>query len=128
MVTKKLIMVVEDNGLNREMLVGILEENYRVLDAENGQEALNLLEQYKDEVALILLDIQMPVMDGYEATRCIRESGHPDAKTVPIVAMTAYAFEEDVRRALEAGMNAHTAKPVNMEKLKELMLRLTGKE
>ena len=77
---------------------------------------------------MIFMDIQMPVMDGYEATRCIRESGHPDAKTVPIVAMTAYAFEEDVRRALEAGMNAHTAKPVNMEKLKELMLRLTGKE
>ena len=124
------VLAAEDNESNAEIITELLKTEGITCDiAENGKEAVERFTKaepgYYD---MIFMDIQMPVMDGYEATRCIRESGHPDAKTVPIVAMTAYAFEEDVRRALEAGMNAHTAKPVNMEKLKELMLRLTGKE
>lgn len=109
MVTKKLIMVVEDNGLNREMLVGILEENYRVLDAENGQEALNLLEQYKDEVALILLDIQMPVMDGY--TFLSRIKADATLSLIPVIVMTQNDSEEDEVDALTHGATDFVSKP-----------------
>ena len=73
---------------------------------------------------MIFMDVQMPVMNGYEATRAIRASAHPLAKTIPIIAMTANAFEEDVQEALAAGMNAHTAKPVDMDKLKASIARL----
>ena len=66
----------------------------------------------------------MPVMNGYEATQAIRASGHPEARTIPIIAMTANAFEEDIQTALAAGMNAHTAKPIDMEKLKVTAARL----
>jgi CheY-like chemotaxis protein len=76
---------------------------------------------------MILLDVQMPVMDGYTAARRIRESQHPEAKTIPIAAMTANAFEEDVRQALQAGMNAHIAKPVDMNLLKETVASLLQK-
>lgn len=123
------ILAAEDNEPNAEIISELLKTEGITCDiAHNGKEALERFEEAKPGYYdMIFMDIQMPVMDGYEATRCIRASGHDDAKTVPIVAMTAYAFEEDVKRALEAGMDAHTAKPVNMEKLKELMVRLTGR-
>jgi CheY-like chemotaxis protein len=73
---------------------------------------------------MIFMDVQMPVMDGYEATRIIRSSQHPEARTIPIIAMTANAFEEDVQTALAAGMNAHTAKPIDMGKLKTTVAQL----
>ena len=70
------------------------------------------------EYDLILMDVQMPVMDGYAATRAIRASGHPSAASVPIIAMTANAFVDDVRDAINSGMDAHVAKPIQMDKLK----------
>lgn len=73
---------------------------------------------------MIFMDIHMPVMDGYEAARRIRRCGHPDAGKIPIVAMTANAFDDDVRKALDAGMNAHVAKPVNIKRLRLLMAEL----
>ena len=69
------------------------------------------------------MDIRMPVMDGYEATRAIRASNHPRAKTIPIIAMTANAFSEDVQKSLEAGMNEHLAKPINPQKLYETLAK-----
>lgn len=95
---------------------------------KNGQEAVDRFERAKaGEFDLIFMDIQMPVMNGYEAARRIRSSKHPDAGTIPMIAMTANAFEEDVQNALEAGMNAHTAKPVDMEKVKEIVMHLRDK-
>ena len=73
---------------------------------------------------MILMDVQMPVMNGYEATRQIRASAHPEAKTIPIAAMTANTFAEDVRNAMDAGMNGHLAKPINMPAVRELVSKL----
>ena len=73
---------------------------------------------------MIFMDVQMPVMNGYEATRAIRASKHPSAKSIPIIAMTANAFDDDVRQALDSGMNAHLAKPIDMEKLKKIIAEL----
>ena len=108
---KKQILVVEDNELNREILCGILSEEYRVLEAENGLAALDMLRKNADDISLILLDIMMPVMNGLEATRAIRSSGRSDY-SVPIIAMTANAYEEDKKECIEAGMNEHIAKPL----------------
>ena len=72
------------------------------------------------------MDVQMPVMNGYEATKAIRTSGRPDAETIPIVAMTANAFAEDVKAALDAGMNAHVSKPVDPDRVLEVLREFTG--
>ena len=77
---------------------------------------------------MIFMDIAMPVMDGYEATGYIRGSSHPDGRTIPIIAMTAYVFDEDVKRALDAGMNAHTAKPIDMENVKLLIKKFRAEK
>ncbi len=119
-VRDKRIMVVDDIEVNRIILVKILSSlGARCDTASNGQEAVAAFEAsspgYYD---LILMDVQMPVMDGYIATRMIRESGHPSAGEIPIIAMTANAFVDDVRDAIEAGMDAHIAKPVQIDKLK----------
>ena len=73
---------------------------------------------------MIFMDIQMPVMNGYDATRAIRKSAHADAKSIRIIAMTANAFDDDVKSALDAGMNAHLAKPIDMDKLKQVVSKL----
>ena len=114
------ILVVDDIEVNRIILVKILSTLGAVCDvAGNGQEAVDKFQQSQPgEYDLILMDVQMPVMDGYEATRTIRASDHPSAKTLPIIAMTANAFVDDVRDAIESGMDAHIAKPVQMDKLK----------
>ena len=89
-----------------------------VLKAWNGKEAIEIFEKSEPgEIDLIMMDIMMPVMGGLEATRKIRTLNRPDAATIPIVAMTANAFSDDIRRSREAGMNEHLSKPLEMEKI-----------
>lgn len=109
------VMLVEDNELNAEIAQFVLEEvGISVTCVENGQLALELFQnQAAGSFDLILMDIMMPVMNGLDATRAIRALNRPDAKTIPIVAMTANAYEDDIRRAREAGMNGHMAKPID---------------
>ena len=92
-------------------------EGYQVTKAYNGQEACEKLKT--GDVQLVLMDIMMPVMDGLTAARTIRALDRQDAKTIPIIAMTANAFREDAERCMEAGMNAHLAKPLDDEKIKQ---------
>ena len=115
----KHVLVVEDNELNRMIITTVLEEQGCLLtEAVNGQEAVDAFEASPEHFFdLILMDVQMPVMGGYEATRCIRQSNHPDAKTVIIFAVTANAFQEDLDKALEAGMNDAITKPLDIAKL-----------
>jgi len=113
------ILLAEDNELNREIATFVLEEEKIVVtQAVDGQHALSLFqkkpEYYYDAV---LMDIMMPNMDGYQATKAIRNCKRKDAGTIPIIAMTANAFEEDKRKAKAAGMNAHLAKPLNVPEL-----------
>jgi len=113
------ILAAEDNDLNAEILTELLEMSGASCDiAKNGQLALERFEQSAPgQYDLILMDVQMPVMNGYEATRAIRKCSHPEAKSIPIIAMTANAFSEDVKEALDAGMNRHVAKPIDMDHL-----------
>ena len=123
------ILLVEDNALNQEIAVAILEEAGLTVDtAENGRIAVDILSQSKpDYYQLVLMDVQMPVMNGYEATRLIRQMEDPKISQLPILAMTANAFEEDKQEALRAGMNGHIAKPINIKKLLELLGELLKK-
>ena len=115
------ILLAEDNELNQEIAMAILSDEGFVTEvASNGQMAVDMVrEADPGYYQLVLMDIQMPVMDGYMATRTIRSGSHPSAKTIPIIAMTANAFVDDVRDAIDSGMNAHIAKPVQLDKLKE---------
>ena len=115
----KRILVVEDVELNREIAETILSDaGIQVVTAENGKQAVDYMKQVEHGfIDLILMDVMMPVMDGYEATRQIRKYN----KEVPIIAMTANAFEEDVKEALAAGMNDHLAKPIRIEILHKVM-------
>lgn len=113
------ILLAEDNELNREIAVFLLkDEGISVTEAEEGQQAvecfLKMPEGYYDAV---LMDIMMPVMDGYQAARAIRGSGKKDAEMIPIIAMTANTFAEDKRKTMEAGMDAHLSKPINVPEL-----------
>jgi CheY-like chemotaxis protein len=114
----KTILIVEDIKINREILINILEDTGISIEcAGNGLEAINMYRRNSKKYDLILMDIQMPEMDGLDATRAIRASGAPNAHRIPIVAMTANAFKEDIEACLVAGMNDHVAKPVNVNKL-----------
>ncbi|WP_243259614.1 response regulator [Eubacterium sp. 1001713B170207_170306_E7] len=118
--TGRRVLLAEDNELNREIAVELLKMMDMEVDcACNGQEALEQFLVNGDAYDLILMDVQMPVMGGYEATEAIRQSGHSKAKTIPIIAMTADAFREDVIKAEEVGMNGHLAKPVDIDRLYE---------
>ena len=116
----KHILVVDDVEVNRILLTKILTTLGAVCDtAANGQEAVEKFEASRPGAYdLIMMDVQMPVLDGYGATRAIRGGGHPSARSVPIIAMTANAFVDDVRAAIESGMDAHIAKPVQLDNLK----------
>ena len=115
------ILVAEDNEINGEILEELLDMGGASCDiCENGQVAVETFKNaLSGQYQMILMDVQMPVMNGYEATKKIRALDHPLARTIPIIAMTANAFAEDVRDALEAGMNAHVAKPVDMTVLEQ---------
>jgi signal transduction histidine kinase/CheY-like chemotaxis protein len=109
------ILLAEDVEINREIVLTLLEPAKLTIDcAENGVQAVALFKAAPETYDMILLDVQMPEMDGYEAARQIRASGTPNAKTIPIIAMTANVFREDVEKCLAAGMDAHLGKPLDM--------------
>ncbi len=124
------ILLAEDNLFNQEVAVELLEDMGAIVDiADNGQKAVEVFDQSANGYyALILMDIQMPVMNGYTATQMIRGLSREDAKHVPIVAMTADAFAEDIRAAMEAGMNGHLAKPLDKGTLKREISKWLGTE
>ncbi len=126
------ILCAEDNELNAEILMELLKlEGAECTICENGKRILEAFEQsVPGEYDMILMDVQMPVMNGYEATKAIRRSSHEQAKTIPIIAMTANAFSEDMQHSLSAGMNAHISKPVDMKLLKKTIrnIKLGGDE
>lgn len=117
------ILLAEDNELNQEIAVEILNEaGFDVEVADNGQIAVDMLKESEPGYyRLILMDVQMPVMNGYEATKTIRELENTELASIPILAMTANAFEEDKQTALASGMNGHIAKPIDISKLFESM-------
>ena len=120
----KRILLAEDVEINKEVLVTLLEDTAMEFEwAKNGGEAVALFAEHPESYDIILMDIQMPEVDGYEATRRIRALDIPRAATIPIVAMTANVFREDVERCLAAGMNAHIGKPVNLEEVSAALLR-----
>ena len=114
-------LCAEDNELNAEILTELLKiEGAECTICENGEEILKTFEKSAPgDYDMILMDVQMPVMNGYEATKAIRRSSHKLAKTIPIIAMTANAFSEDIQHSLAAGMNAHVSKPVEMKVLEK---------
>ncbi|MCH4153300.1 MAG: transporter substrate-binding domain-containing protein [Mageeibacillus sp.] len=126
----KKVLLIEDNRINTEITRTILTgKGFEVICAEDGKKGTQLFELSEEgEYSAILMDIHMPEMDGYEATRFIRQLRRNDAVTVPIIAMTADAYEEDVERCIAAGMNGHTAKPVDAGKLLELLDSLINRK
>ena len=123
------VLVVEDNKINQEIVKELLTmSGIRVESADDGKEALRKFRgNPPGTYTMILMDIQMPVMDGYEAARAIRSMAvskeRPDAADIPIIALTANAFADDVYRAKQAGMNEHIRKPLDIERLFEVMHR-----
>lgn len=125
----KRVLVVEDNDLNREIACEILSRAGFVVEvAADGSEAVGMVQQRcEDYYDLVLMDIQMPIMDGYEATKAIRSLPRQDVLDLPILAMTANAFEEDKERALQNGMNGHIAKPIYIDILYKTLQRIWQK-
>ncbi len=123
------LLLADDNELNREIATAILEEaGFTIETAENGQIAVDMLKASEPGYyQLILMDVQMPVMNGYEATIEIRKLENKELASIPILAMTANAFEEDKREALNSGMDGHIAKPIDIQKLMETLDEILGK-
>ena len=123
-------LAAEDNEINAEILREILSiENAGCEIVENGQLAVERFEKSAEgEFDAILMDVQMPVMNGYDATRAIRALDRKDAREIPIIAMTANAFAEDEKEALNAGMNVHLAKPIDVELLKQVIRQYAKKD
>ena len=117
------ILVVDDDKNTRRLMRAVLEgDGYTVTTACDGEEAvIHLLNTPSYQYDVIFMDIQMPKMNGHEATKAIRASGRPDLEKIPIIAMSANAFEEDVRKSKASGMNYHIAKPVETLKLKKVL-------
>jgi CheY-like chemotaxis protein len=112
------ILLVEDVDINREIVLALLEPTRVKVDcATNGVEAIRLFSEDPKKYDIIFMDLQMPVMDGLEATRHIRSMDKPRAKTIPIIAMTANVFVEDIENCLKSGMNDHIGKPLDLEEL-----------
>jgi len=126
--TGKHILLVEDIKINREIIIALLEDtNIEIDSAENGQIGLDMFLSAPDKYDLILMDIQMPVMDGFDATRRIRASDSPSAKTIPIVALTANAFQEDIDKCRACGMNDHISKLIEFNLLLNKMVKFLPK-
>jgi len=118
------VLLVEDVEVNREILIIALEDTHLTIDcAQNGAQAVEMFAAAPERYDLIFMDVQMPVMDGYEATGHIRSSAAAQAATVPIIAMTANVFSEDIAKCLQAGMNGHIGKPVDMGEVMEILRR-----
>ncbi|MDR2056265.1 MAG: response regulator [Desulfovibrio sp.] len=116
------ILLAEDIDINREIVAALLEPTRVEIDSVvNGEDALRRVSDDPDRYAIILMDVQMPIMDGLEATRRIRALDAPAAKTVPIIAMTAHVFREDIEKCIEAGMNNHVSKPLEFAEVVEKM-------
>ncbi len=123
------LLIAEDNDLNWEIIRELLAMyDITAVRAENGQRCVDMLEQSSPgEYDCVLMDIQMPVMNGYDASKCIRCMSRSDLRSLPIIAMTADAYTEDVLRCAESGMNGHIPKPIDMEKLLEALGEVSGK-
>ena len=119
------MLLAEDQYVNAVVVVTLLEEEGVSVDhAEDGQMAIDMFEESEaGHYDLILMDLRMPNKNGIEAAKEIRASRHPDAKTIPIIAMTADAFDEDVKRCKAAGMNDHIAKPIDIDLLKHTIAK-----
>jgi len=115
---KHCILLAEDVEINREIVLALLEPTLINIDcAGNGVEAVRMFSEVPEKYDMIFMDVQMPEMGGYEATRRIRELDLPNAKTIPIIAMTANVFREDIEMSIESGMNGHIGKPLDYDKL-----------
>ena len=125
----KKVLLVEDNELNREIATAIMEEIGLDVDvAEDGTDAVNIMSSERgSNYDLIFMDIQMPKMDGYTATREIRTLNNPKCASIPIIAMTANAFEEDRKKAIKSGMNGHIAKPISSDVILENLNQIFGR-
>jgi CheY-like chemotaxis protein len=126
------VLLAEDVEINREIVLALLEPAQLTVDcAENGAQALEMFEAAPDRYDMIFMDLQMPEMDGYAATRAIRGLEAPGAGLVPIIAMTANVYQEDIEKCLEAGMNGHIGKPLDMNDLYSILrkyLHETGRD
>jgi signal transduction histidine kinase/CheY-like chemotaxis protein len=125
----KKVLLVEDNEMNRQIACDILDDNgFEVFTAENGKKAVELMQNAKPgQYDLVLMDVQMPVMDGFAATRAIRMLPAGYQSRIPIIAMTANAFEEDRKAALDAGMDEHISKPIDIDKMKYILSKFIKK-
>jgi CheY-like chemotaxis protein len=118
------ILLAEDIEINCEIVMALLEPTLLKIDcAENGKEAVRMFGEAPDKYDMIFMDVQMPEMDGYEATRKIRSLDIPGAKDIPIIAMTANVFREDVEKCLEAGMNDHVGKPIDFDEVIKILCK-----
>jgi CheY-like chemotaxis protein len=123
----KRLLLAEDVEINREIVISLLEDfKLEIDEAENGRQAYDRFTANPEKYDLIFMDIHMPLVNGYDAAQMIRASAHPRAKTVPIIAMTANVFKEDVDHCLAAGMNGHVGKPLDFEEVVKILNKYLG--
>lgn len=130
MLDGKRVLLAEDNDLNAEIAMAILEMNGMQMDrVEDGEQCVSLLERMPEDMYdLILMDVQMPNMNGYEATKKIRNMDNLKKASIPVVAMTANAFESDKQMAFDSGMDGHISKPIDMDKMKSEIVHILTKK
>jgi signal transduction histidine kinase len=120
----RVILLADDVEINREIVLALLEPSGAVIEcAENGRKAAEMFERMPERYDLVLMDVQMPIMDGYDATRRIRGGQSREAGRIPVIAMTANVFKDDIERCLACGMNAHLGKPISLEAMLKILRR-----